>query len=82
MMGERFATQEKGPCSMPSELIRRSLPLMPDEWAHLEQLAETHQALAPTGPTAGQPSWRSLIKEIAQGRFTLTRKPEEAVPDD
>lgn len=67
---------------MPSALIRRSLPLMPDEWEHLEQLAEKHQALAPTGPTAGQPSWRSLIKELAQGQFTLTRKPEETIPHD
>jgi hypothetical protein len=67
---------------MARELIRQSLTLLPEDWDRLEELAEKHQALAPTGPTAGQPSWRSLIKEIARGRFTLVETPEETVPHD
>jgi hypothetical protein len=67
---------------MPTEMIRRSLPLMPDEWERLEQLAKVHQTLAPTGPNAGKPSWRSLIKEIAQDRFILTRVSKETEADD
>jgi hypothetical protein len=68
---------------MPSEQIRRSIPLMPEEWQRLEQLAKEHHTLAPTGPNAGGPSWRSLMKAIAQGRLTLTRTPAETeTPDD
>jgi hypothetical protein len=67
---------------MPTDLIRESLTLMPEDWDRLEELAREHRTLAPTGPTAGQPSWRSLIKEIARGRFTLVTNPEETTPDD
>jgi len=56
------------------DFIRRSIKLSPDEWAHLHRLAAQLNATAPTGTTAGQPSWRSLIKEIAQGKIELTRK--------
>jgi hypothetical protein len=46
---------------------RRSLELTPDQWASLEALAEAVGSIAPTGPNAGQPSWRSLIKRLANG---------------
>lgn len=60
--------------TMAKEFIRRSLELTAEQWEALDRLAEEHQTLAPTGPTAGKPNWRSLIKEIAAGRLTLTRK--------
>ena len=67
---------------MPTEQTRQSLTLMPEDWERLRELAREHQALAPAGPTTGQPSWRSLIKEIARGRFRLVETPEETTPDD
>ena len=56
------------------DFIRRSLKLTPEEWEHLESLAAQLHTVALRGPTTGQPSWRTLIKEIAQGRIELTRK--------
>jgi hypothetical protein len=44
---------------------RRSLELTPEQWAALEQLAAKTNSLAPTGPDAGRPSWRTLIRRIA-----------------
>lgn len=44
---------------------RRSLELTPNQWQALDRLAASLGALAPTGPTAGQPSWRTLIRHIA-----------------
>ena len=67
---------------MPTEQTRRSLTLMPEDWDRLQELAREHQALAPAGPTTGQPSWRTLIKEIARGRFTLVENQEETRADD
>jgi hypothetical protein len=52
-------------------VVRHSLQLLPEEWVHLQRLAEQHGTCPPTGPTAGRPSWRSLIKELARGRFAL-----------
>ena len=58
---------------MPKE--RRSLPLTLDQWAHLENLAETHEALARGGPKTGQSSWRVLLRMIADGDLLiLTRE--------
>lgn len=52
---------------------RRSLILTPEEWATLERLAETTDSRAPTGPNAGEPSWRTLIKRIADQEITITK---------
>jgi hypothetical protein len=57
----------------PREVERRSLELTPQEWAHLEALAERFDTCPPSGVTAGQPSWRSLVKELARGQLTLVR---------
>lgn len=46
---------------------RRSLPLSVGEWEQLEKLADRFRTLAPTGTSAGSPSWRSMIKAIAKG---------------
>jgi hypothetical protein len=51
--------------------VRRSLLLWPDEWEALAQLAQQFKTLAPTGPNAGQASWRSLVKEIARGNLVV-----------
>ena len=66
---------------MASDLIQRSLSLTPGEWKRLEQLAELHHTPALTGPNAGEPSWRSLIRAIAQDKFILTRMPKKAEPE-
>jgi hypothetical protein len=61
----------------PRQVERRSLELTAQEWAHLEALAERFNTCPPSGVTAGQPSWRSLIKEIARGYFALVPLKEE-----
>ena len=50
---------------------RRSLELTNEQWAVIEQLAAQTASLAPSGPTAKTPSWRTLIKRIADGDFLL-----------
>ena len=52
---------------------RRSLLLWPEEWEKLDELAGEFGTCPPTGPKAGQPSWRSLVKEIARGAIGLER---------
>jgi hypothetical protein len=47
--------------------VRRSLELTPQQWQTLEQLAAQFGTTAPTGPAAGQPSWRTLIKRDSKG---------------
>lgn len=56
---------------------RRSIPLSPDEWENLERLAQEFNTVPPSGPTAGKPSWRSLIKEIARGALQVSRPAQE-----
>ena len=41
---------------MTKQFTRRSLTLTPAQWAALDALASQTKSLAPTGPTAGQPS--------------------------
>ncbi|HUW15232.1 MAG TPA: hypothetical protein VM537_36295 [Anaerolineae bacterium] len=50
---------------------RRSLELSGNEWKHLEALARTFDTCPPSGPTAGHPSWRSLIKEVSRGELEI-----------
>jgi hypothetical protein len=66
---------------MAKEKERRSLELAPDEWQALEGMAEIFGTCPPSGPTAGQPSWRSLIKEIARGAVVIVR-PQPAGPQE
>lgn len=67
---------------MSQDLIPRSLSLTPEEWQRLEQLGELHHAPLLTGPNAGEPSWRWLIRAIAQDKFILSRVPRKAQPED
>jgi hypothetical protein len=46
---------------------RRSIELTPAQWQALEKLATMTGSFAPSGPTPGEPSWRTLIKRIATG---------------
>lgn len=52
---------------------RRSLPLAPSDWQNLERLASELSSTARYGPNAGNPSWRTLIKDIARGEVILSR---------
>jgi hypothetical protein len=54
---------------MPFE--RRSLELTPEQWRTLETLAAQFAATAPTGPAAGRPSWRTLIKRLADRELVI-----------
>jgi hypothetical protein len=62
-----------------AKLERRSTELSPVEWQALQDLAADLQALARFGATAGQPSWRTLLKQIARGEITLARPPAPPV---
>ena len=57
---------------MPKEFDQRSLKLTAQQWAVLESLAAQTGSAPPTGTNAGQPSWRTLIKRIADGDITLS----------
>jgi hypothetical protein len=46
------------------------------EWDHLIELAAATNSLAPTGTYAGEPSWRTLIKRIADGDYILVPNPD------
>lgn len=59
---------------MTQTFIRKSLELTADQWRELERLAESVEAHAPTGSTAGQPSWRTLIRLLADGQITISKK--------
>ena len=48
---------------------RRSLTLTATEWAALEALAAEANAVPSQGRQTETPSWRTLIKWIAQGKW-------------
>jgi len=56
---------------MKKEFSRRSLELTAAQWDALDAIAASTESLAPSGPTAGKPSWRSLIKRIADKDLTI-----------
>lgn len=58
---------------MPVSFERRSLELTPAEWRALERLAADLGTCPPSGPTAGKPAWRTLIKRIADGELSVSR---------
>ena len=55
----------------PKLFQRRSLELTAAEWQTLEELAAATESIAPSGPNAGEPSWRTLIKRIADKEITF-----------
>jgi hypothetical protein len=67
---------------MKTSLIRESLILTPSEWQALSALAARFWTVPPTGPNTTEPSWRTLIKAIANGEITLKRAPSEHTEPD
>ena len=65
---------------MPQSFDRRSLELTAEQWKTLESLAAETNATAPSGPNAGKPSWRTLIKQIAEKQIALTHPPSRPAP--
>jgi len=63
------------------QFTRYSFKLTDEQMAHLQALAAATNSLAPTGTTAFQPSWRTLIKRIADGEFILVPNPEAYLKD-
>ena len=57
-----------------SQLIRESHALMPADWLHLDQIATDLDAVATSGVLAGHPSWRALLRKIAQGHLVVITK--------
>lgn len=57
---------------------RESLVLSAEEWNYLQALAEKYNTCAPTGSKAGQPSWRTFIKALAQDEFEVKPLAPEA----
>lgn len=67
---------------MKTTLVRESLQLTPSEWQALSALAARFWTVPPTGPNVTDPSWRTLIKAIANGDIVLRRAiPERTEPD-
>lgn len=60
--------------------LRKSIKLSADLWHKMEFIAAEVQALAPPGQTTGQPSWRTLITEIAKGNLIVSRKEQNHDP--
>jgi len=58
---------------MPKQFDRKSLELTAAQWAVLDALSAETNSVAPTGPNAKRPSWRTFIKRIADGDFTITK---------
>ncbi len=67
---------------MTKVFIRKSMELTPEQWRRLDDLAAKLVAKAPTGPNAGRPSWRSLIKLLADGDLSITDERHDNEPDE
>ncbi len=67
---------------MAQSFIRKSLELTPEQWRRLDSLAAELVAHAPTGPNAGHPSWRSLIKLLADGQLSIPDERHDNEPDE
>lgn len=52
-------------------MTRRSLKLSPKEWRRLQDIAVVTNSLATKGTTTGQPTWRALVRRIAQGELAV-----------
>ena len=49
-----------------------AIRLYPAEIANLERVAAQVGSVAKTGKNAGKPSWRTLIKDVANGRLVVS----------
>lgn len=57
-----------------TQMIRKSLKLTEEEWKNLQDLAEKHEVFATRGTHTGDPSWRTLMKQIANGEIKIYKK--------
>jgi len=53
---------------------RESLKLTIRQWLALHLIAAEHKALAAPGKRTGLPSWRTLIRMIADGDLVVCKK--------
>jgi len=53
---------------------QRSIPLPPELWQRLDELAVETSSLARRGVNFGKPSWRTMIRRIAEGEIILRVK--------
>jgi len=63
---------------MPIDFVVGSLKLTREQWRRLQEIAAELNTVAPTGQRAKRPSWRTLIKDIANGAIICTRKETES----
>lgn len=61
-------TKPKNPLAV---FEQRSLPLTKQEWQTLDYLAAATGSVPKSGRNTKTPTWRNLIKRIAQGEFLL-----------
>ena len=54
---------------------QRCIELPIRTWKALEKLAESTDSLSQAGPAAGSPSWRALIRRIAEGDLEVSPGP-------
>lgn len=66
---------------MKIQFRRQTLELTDAQWHNLERIAQASGSLAPTGSNAGKPSWRTLMKRIADGDLKVSRRQPETVQE-
>lgn len=53
---------------------RQSLELTTTQWAKLQQIAAETESVATRGPAIGEPSWRVLVRRIANGELLVSQE--------
>lgn len=53
--------------------MRKSLTLTPEQWQALDALAAETKSKATAGTTTGEPSWRALIRRIADKEVPILK---------
>jgi hypothetical protein len=56
--------------------VRESIPLTRAQWKALERIATETSSFAERGDNAGKPSWRTLLRRMADGELTVRRLAE------
>lgn len=52
-------------------LERRSIKLNIKLWKRLDEIAKETDSISSRGITSGQPSWRTLLRRIAEGKLMV-----------
>ena len=61
-----------------SKTEMRCIGLSAEAWIALEELAEATESIARTGRNVGKPSWRALIRRIADGELQIVQPEQTA----